>query len=47
MKTDWLAVAQDITECARKKVAQDQEKLEKILQRTALRAAEQVPAASR
>jgi len=47
MKTDWLAVAQDITECARKKVAQDQEKLDRILEQTARKAAEQVPAASR
>ena len=47
MKTDWLAIAQDIAECARKKVAEDQEKLDRILERTAREVAEQVPITSR
>ncbi len=47
MKTGWLAVAQDIAECARAKAAQDQEKPDGILKRTARKTAEEVPAASR
>jgi hypothetical protein len=47
MKTDWLAVARDITECACKKAAQDQEKLESILKRAADKAVEQVASAAR
>jgi hypothetical protein len=38
METDWLAIARDIAECARKKVAQDQEKLDRILDRAAFTA---------
>jgi hypothetical protein len=47
METNWIAVAQDIAESARKKAAQDQEKLDRILKRAARESAEQIPAASR
>jgi len=47
MKNDWIAVAKDISECARKKAATDQEKLDTILKRTADTAQERVVAASR
>jgi hypothetical protein len=45
MKTNWLAIAQDIAQCARKKAALDQEKLDTILMRPAGKTAEQAPAA--
>lgn len=47
MKTDWLAIAQDIAECARAKAAHDQGKLEMILKRSEKNPAAHVAALSR
>ena len=46
MKTDWLAVAQNIAKCARKKVAQDQERLDRILKSAGTDAQEQASGVS-
>jgi hypothetical protein len=47
MKTDWLAIAQDIAEHARAQVAEDQRKLDSILKYAAAKPAEKVATASR